>query len=369
MLNAEFKPRIVQRYRFRVIYNARCCGLPLLEAHSITKKYGKLLAVDNLSLTVSPGFLLGLLGPNGAGKSTTIRMMCGLLQPDSGKVLLDGQQFRAGVAAKGGRAAGVSRIGICPQEVSVWPNLTCMEQIEFIGELHRMPNSAVRRRGSELLERVGLIGKSTKLPRALSGGMQRRLNIVLALVHDPDIVILDEPEAGLDSQSRVVVREYIKELSHTKAVILTTHNMDEAERMADQVAIIDRGRLLALGAPHDLKRIHGKGSVLELSFEASELGMTQMLRVNSALNSLSNKGKIHIKDKAKSEESSPATKSYDSPKHRDSSVEIHMNGELEVVADVLNSLHQAGLLPTAMSLRESTLEDVFLELTGRGLRE
>ncbi|HUW95917.1 MAG TPA: ABC transporter ATP-binding protein, partial [Anaerolineae bacterium] len=219
----------------------------VLQAEGITKRYGELVAVNNLSLDIYAGEVLGFLGPNGAGKTTSISMMCGLLKPDAGRVLVHGQPIA------GGAADVRTRVGICPQEIVLWSHLTCIEQLQFIGEMYGVDGREARRRGERLLEDLGLVEKRNQQARTLSGGLQRRLNLALALIHDPDIVALDEPEAGLDPQSRVAVRGYIKRLAQGKTVILTTHNMDEADRLADRVAIIDHGELLVLDTPRALK--------------------------------------------------------------------------------------------------------------------
>ena len=200
-------------------------GAPTLIARGLTRRFGSLLAVDGLDIEVQRGEVLGFLGPNGAGKTTSIRMLCGLLRPDAGEVLLGGEPL--GPAAHHRR-----RVGLCPQQVVVWDRLTCLEQLTFLGTMYEVPASEARSRGESLLDRLGLSARAGALARTLSGGMQRRLNVALALVHDPELVVLDEPEAGLDPQSRVLVRDFITELAATKAVVLTTHNMDEAERSA-----------------------------------------------------------------------------------------------------------------------------------------
>jgi ABC-2 type transport system ATP-binding protein len=220
----------------------------VLRAEGLTKRYGELVAVNNLSLDIYKGEVFGFLGPNGAGKTTSISMMCGLLKPDAGRVLVHGQPIA------GGAASVRTRVGICPQEIIVWSHLTCIEQLQFIGEMYGVHGHEARRSGERLLEDLGLVEKRNKQARTLSGGLQRRLNLALALVHDPDIVALDEPEAGLDPQSRVAVRGYIRQLARKKTVILTTHNMDEADRLADRVAIIDQGELLVLDTPEMYSR-------------------------------------------------------------------------------------------------------------------
>ena len=230
----------------------------VIQTHKLTKRYNGLTAVDDLSLEIHKGEVFGLLGPNGAGKTTSISMICGLLQPDAGEVLIQGQPVH------GDDVEVRSRVGVCPQEVILWEKLTCLEQLEFVGEMYSVPRKVSRQRGGELLETLGLTEKADQLASTLSGGMQRRLNLALALVHDPEILVLDEPEAGLDPQSRVLVREYLRSLAHQKTIILTTHNMDEADRIADRVAIIDHGKLLVLDTPEALKRSIGEGDVLEL---------------------------------------------------------------------------------------------------------
>ena len=192
-------------------------------------------------------------------------MMCGLLKPDDGHVTIYGKPI------SNSNADIRSRVGVCPQEIVLWKKMTCLEQLQFIGEMYGLKAHTARQRGEALLERLDLVEKSNELVKTLSGGMQRRLNLAMALVHDPEIVILDEPEAGLDPQSRVKVREYIKSLAQSKTIILTTHNMDEAERLADRVAIIDHGELLVLDTPEALKRSVGDGDVLEIVLKGDSL--------------------------------------------------------------------------------------------------
>ena len=169
----------------------------VLQTHSLTKRYGALIAVDGLSLEIFEGEIFGLLGPNGAGKTTSINMMCGLLKPDSGQVTIHGKPITDG------DPNARSRVGVCPQNIVLWNQLTCLEQMQFIGEMYGYKRKIARERGVQLLKELDLDEKRDKPARTLSGGMQRRLNLAMALVHDPEILVLDEPEAGLDPQSRV----------------------------------------------------------------------------------------------------------------------------------------------------------------------
>jgi ABC-2 type transport system ATP-binding protein len=215
---------------------------PALALIGLKKHYGEVLAVDSLSLELQPGEVLGLLGPNGAGKTTTIGIVCGLIAQDSGRVLLDGTDLA-------GRRDLRLSIGYCPQSLIVWDRLGCLEQLVFVGRLYGASRADALREGRRLLDILGLAEKTRVQARRLSGGMQRRLNLALALVHRPRLLVLDEPEAGLDPQSRVLVREYIRTLAGERTILVCTHDMDEAERMADRVAIIDQGRLLELDSP------------------------------------------------------------------------------------------------------------------------
>jgi ABC-2 type transport system ATP-binding protein len=307
----------------------------VLQVQDLTKRYGSLTAVDNLTLEVNEGEVFGLLGPNGAGKTTSINMMCGLLRPDAGRVVIHGQ------VVTDGDAAVRARVGVCPQNIVLWGQLTCLEQMQFIGEMYGLKGLPARRRGEQLLQELDLSEKKDRLARTLSGGMQRRLNLALALVHDPEILVLDEPEAGLDPQSRVRVREYVRSLARRKTIILTTHNMDEAERMADRVAIIDHGRLLSMDTPEALKRTVGEGDVLEI-----ELGGSRPEDAMAAVAGL-----------------------VDGASTADHTLSVRARGVVEQLPAVLEALRRAGVQPGEVRLRANSLEDVFIALTGRRLRE
>lgn len=307
----------------------------VLNALELTKRYGEIIAVDCLSLDVQEGEVFGLLGPNGAGKTTAINMMCGLLKPDEGQVTIHGQLISSSSADLR------SRVGVCPQEIVLWKKLTCLEQLQFIGEMYGLRASIVRQRGERLLEKLDLTEKANKLAKTLSGGMQRRLNLAMALVHDPEIIILDEPEAGLDPQSRVKVRNYIKTLAQDKTIILTTHNIDEAERLADRIAIIDHGKLLVLDTPEALKRSIGEGDVLEISLK----NYSKQTRI--VLDDLEDRAVVSMTDET---------------------LHIQALDVINLVPAILEKLTTMGIQPGEVRLRENTLEDVFIRLTGRRLR-
>ena len=310
-----------------------------LEIRNLVRYYGDLLAVDNLSLQVRKGEVFGFLGPNGAGKTTSIRMMCGLLRPNSGEVWISGEKI-----THAGIRSNQLRVGICPQEIILWNKLTCYEQLVFMGRMYDVPGKTARDRAEMLLDRIGLREKRNKLASTLSGGMKRRLNVIMAIIHEPEIVVFDEPEAGLDPQSRVMVREFIQQTSDEKTVIFTTHNMDEAERISDRVAIIDRGKLLQLDTPQHLIKSIGEGDILELKIQATK------------------------------------DKSYDivADKLRQNKFDLIISGERWIIKAmdlvpkipmIYKILDHAGIQVNSMNMRENTLEDVFIHLTGRRLRQ
>lgn len=306
----------------------------VIKIEGLKKKFGGFTAVDGLNFEIFQNEVFGLLGPNGAGKTTTINMICGLLPSTEGKITFTSNR-------------GKDRkllIGYCPQENIFYPKLTCIEQLLFMGEMYDYPSKVLKTRAVELLSLLGLEDKANGLAVKLSGGMKRRLNICLALVHDPEILILDEPEAGLDPQSRILVRDFIKVFGREKTVVLTTHNMDEADRLADRLAIIDHGKLLLLDTPQNLKKTIGEGDILELI-----LGDKNENAVNhfaERLSSLSLDFKIN-----------------------DETVLIRHSGIIEHIPAIKSIADENGLKISEIKLRENSLEDVFVHLTGRNLRQ
>ena len=310
----------------------------ILSIRGLTKSYGDLIAVRDLSLNICKDEIFGFLGPNGAGKTTTISMICGLLKPDAGEILI------AGRALEENYAEFRRLMGLCPQDLIIWESLTCLEQLEFTAQLYDVRRSAARKKALEILEILGLLQKKHKLAKTLSGGMKRRLNIALALIHEPQILILDEPQAGLDPQSRVLVREYIQSLAKEITVILTTHDMDEADRLADRIAIIDHGRLLVLDTPDNLKGKIGEGDILEIKISDGQEEKLARLQQDLPEN-LS-----HL--------------AYQQEVVRLVGINIP-----EALPLLLENFRQNRLKIEDMTIRKKTLEDVFISLTGRGLRE
>lgn len=219
----------------------------LVEVRDLVKTFGKHEAVKNVSFTIGKGEIFGLLGPNGAGKSTTINMMCGYLEATSGDTIIDGLSIRR-------EPLKVKRIiGVAPQEIALYKDLTPLENLTFFGEIYGLSGKERRERAAELLHFVGLYDRRGEAVEKFSGGMQRRLNIAIALIHRPTFLMLDEPTVGVDPQSRENIFDTIEKLRDQGTTILyTTHYMEEAERLCNHIAIMDEGQFIAMGTLEQL---------------------------------------------------------------------------------------------------------------------
>ena len=227
---------------------------PEIVIENLTKKFEDVTALDSLSLEIEKGELFGLLGPNGAGKTTLIKVLCGLLEPTSGSAHVAGHDIQK-------EAAKVKElIGVCPQDATAYSFLSGRENVELFGNLHAMSKEKLKKNADELLEKMSLSEDANRRLGKYSGGMKRRINLIIALVHDPEIAFLDEPTVAMDPQSRHAVWDFIKELEkRDKTIILTTHYMEEAQELCDRVGIIDHGKLIALGTPKQLmEKFHAK---------------------------------------------------------------------------------------------------------------
>ena len=307
----------------------------VLITENLVKKFSDFTAVSNLSISVNRGEIFGFLGPNGAGKTTSINMISGLLKADSGKIYINGKEVSSHSEIR-------KEIGVCPQEIIIWKKLTCKEQLVFIGEMYGLKNKEAKKRADKLLADLGLAEKSDKLASQLSGGMQRRLNLLLALMHTPSILILDEPEAGLDPQSRILVRDYIKSLAGSATIILTTHNMDEADRLCNRIAIIDKGKLLVTDTKENLKKSTGTKDILEIEFAQP----------------VENSGLAGILDNMQL-----------SPQMLNNHLVLKGFSIIEKLPEILGIIKSRNIEIGEIKLRENTLEDVFISLTGKRLRD
>jgi len=234
---------------------------PVLECRDLRKSFGELTAVDGVSFRIAAGETYGLLGPNGAGKTTSISMAVGLMQRDDGQVLVDGEPLHPGTTGL------KAKIGLVPQDIAIYPDLTARENLRFFGRLYDMPRAKLRGRTDEVLEIIGLSDRADDRADTFSGGMKRRLNIGIGLLHAPRLLVLDEPTVGVDPQSRNAILESIEQLgSEGLAVLYTTHYMEEAERLCDRIGIIHRGRLRSEGTLQSLRARTGLGDLEDIFF-------------------------------------------------------------------------------------------------------
>jgi ABC-2 type transport system ATP-binding protein len=309
-----------------------------VEVHDLTKRFGDFCAVDQLSFTVHHGEVFGLLGPNGAGKSTLIRMLTTLVPPSSGQARIMGHD----VVASANAVRGV--IGVIPQAMTSDLDLSAMENMSIFAKLYGISRSRRRRIIRALLEAVDLVQWADKPVKMFSGGMRRRLEIARGLVHEPKIFFLDEPTTGLDPVSRVAVWEMLARLKAERdlTIIVTTHYMDEADRLCDRIAIVDHGKLVALDSPLKLKAAIPGKNLIEVSFDRIPAGWEKIL------------GTLPDVVEVKAED----------PIYR---IASH-NGPRTTVA-LMDAARRADIMVASLSVQSTTLDDVFVHYTGRQLRD
>ena len=232
----------------------------MIEVKDLQKSYGDLLAVDRVSFSAGAGIVFGLLGPNGAGKSTTISCLSGLLKPTAGSISINGFDINnAAVKAK-------ASLGIVPQELAIYEDLSARDNLAYWGAAYGLKGDALKQRVDHVLNRIGLADRADELPKQYSGGMKRRLNFGCGLVHEPKILLLDEPTVGVDPQSRERLFDLVREeKAKGTCVLYTTHYMEEAEKLCDELAIIDHGKIIASGTLNSLRAEFGGNDLIQLS--------------------------------------------------------------------------------------------------------
>lgn len=310
----------------------------MLEVKKVEKTFGMRKAVAGLSLQLRPGEILGLLGPNGAGKTTTVSMIAGLIMPDAGEVLIQGRRLQ-------GDADPLKRqLGLVPQDMALFEDLSAGENLALFGTLYGLTGKALASAMARVLESVGLQDRAKDLVTTFSGGMKRRLNLAVALLHDPALLILDEPTVGVDPQSRNAIFENLESLRAAgKALLYTTHYMEEAERLCDRIVIMDEGQVLAEDTLEGLLTRLPATGILCVSFdiEPAESALN-VLKENSAIASLAfERGRLRL---------ALGDLPTDTPR-------------------VLQQLADLGLRWSHVECERATLESVFLALTGRSLRD
>jgi ABC-2 type transport system ATP-binding protein len=310
---------------------------PVLSASGLTKRFGDRVAVDGVSLSIAPGETYGLLGPNGAGKTTTISMVCGLVVPDGGSVAVAGRPVRPD------DPEGKARIGLVPQEIALYPDLTARENLAFFGRLQGLRRAELAERVGAVLALVGLAERADDRVDTYSGGMKRRANIAAGLLHEPDLLVLDEPTVGVDPQSRNAILESIEELGGAGlSVLYTTHYMEEAERLCDRIGIIDEGRLVAEGTRDELVR-----------------SITQRTRLR-----ISGTGPLGaLAGEARAIEGVQAATAADG------ALDVLVDDVGRTLGPIIEAAGKAGVALGGVDIDQPDLEAVFLELTGKGLRD
>jgi len=315
-----------------------------IEVNSITKHFEDTVAVDDVSMNVARGELFGLLGPNGAGKSTLTKMLCGMINPTSGTIKVGGFNIQD-------EPMNVRELlGVVPQDIVLYDYMNARENLAFFGKLYGLSGGKLKNRIEELLKFTQLDEKAVRRHiSTYSGGMKRRVNIAAALLHEPQVILLDEPTAGLDPKNKLALWEIIQALhKEGRTIMLTTHMMDEAEELCSQVAIMDRGRIIALGSPHQLiKKVKMENTITVVPDKIT-------LKLIEAVKEISGVKRSY--------------RAYDENEEVEALKIITRRAE-DVLPEVVSVISSVGIKILSIELSRVTLEDVFILLTGRSLRE
>ncbi|EMI9090559.1 MULTISPECIES: ABC transporter ATP-binding protein [Bacillus] len=310
----------------------------MLVIDHITKSFGKKEIIKNVSFEVKKGETFGLLGPNGAGKSTTISMICGLIPYDSGDIKVGGKSVKEyPLEAK-------KKIGIVPQDIALYPTLSAKENLIFWGKMYGLNGKVAKERAEEVLAYVGLQDRGKDKIETFSGGMKRRINIGAALMHEPELLIMDEPTVGIDPQSRNHILETVKKLNEKgMTVIYTSHYMEEVEYLCERIAIVDHGKVIALGTKRELCNRLADGFIVRLQLNRYSTELLQKLKSLSVVERI-----IFDED--------------------NSTIDIGLNGG-ESIGTVVSVVVENNAQILKLEVQEPNLEALFLQLTGRSLRD
>lgn len=309
----------------------------LLQARSISKTYGDRQVVSNVTIEILAGKVVAFLGPNGAGKSTVIKMLTGQISPTAGEIVWKGQSYSfLPVECR-------NSLGIMPQEVVFWETLTIEENLRFVAQLHRMSANSIQNRVNELISTLHLEKERKTLAGNLSGGYKRRLHLAVSIIHNPDIIFLDEPSPGIDPQSRRLMWEYIDTLrTQGKAILLTDHYLEEAEALADYVHIIDAGKVIAHGTVKELQHKFGEGDIITIVFD------TEKSRIKAEIRLQSHYTQVTSLDRTITLFTAQGGK--------------EIGKIVEMIQPIKDSVEE-------ISLKHPSLEDIFLLLTGHEVRD
>ncbi|WP_147804514.1 ABC transporter ATP-binding protein [Alkalicoccus halolimnae] len=309
----------------------------MIEAVNLSKSFKNHEAVKGVHFFIEQGEIVGLLGPNGAGKSTAISMISSLVKPTEGEVTINNISVTK-------NPGSIRRfLGVVPQEIAVFQDLTARENLKFFGRAYRLKGKTLKKRITEVLEIVGLTDRADDLVKNYSGGMKRRINIAVALLHHPQILIMDEPTVGIDPQSRSYILETVRRLNREEnmTIIYTSHYMEEVEYLCDRVYIMDHGEIIASGRQAELQAILTQENTIVVQFSRVANGILDRLQAHPLVSSVT---------------------------HQGAAVTLIAKKDTEVLGDIFVIAQEAGVQLQSVEVKSPTLEDVFLHLTGRTLR-
>jgi ABC-2 type transport system ATP-binding protein len=308
-----------------------------IEVQALHKAFGELKAVQGVEFSAEKGEILSLLGPNGAGKSTTISMLSGLLAPSAGDAAIMGHSIRTDAEA------AKASLGVVPQEIALYPDLSARENLVFWGKMYGLRGAPLNARVDEVLEIIGLADRQKDAVGKFSGGMKRRVNIGAALLHKPEVVIMDEPTVGIDPQSRRHILDNVKELNRQGMTVLyTTHYMEEAAELSHHIAIMDQGRVIAYGTHDELIRLVGGQTRIDLTLNAEGEKVLAAWKAVEGVTGIDS---------------------------TDGVVTVLVDDSNRVLPHLFEAASKAGVRITSVDIQEPNLETVFLHLTGRALRD